>query len=180
MNEYLVITFLLIILNVIAIFILTNKSYFSTVVNISLFSLISALLYLMLKAPDVGLTEAAIGVCISTVILLACVTKLKEEKTKYKISFFGIIISLIFFVSMIYVSFYLPEFGSAKTAANSSEIINFYETNTEQLIGIKSIVAAILASFRGFDTFGETLVIFTAMLSVLMILKIKKRKVDHE
>ncbi len=37
--------------------------------------------------------------------------------------------------------------------------------------GLPNIVTAILASYRGYDTLGETAVIFTAGVAVLLILR---------
>ena len=37
--------------------------------------------------------------------------------------------------------------------------------------GIPNVVTSVLASYRGFDTLGETTVIFTAGIAVLMLLK---------
>ena len=38
-------------------------------------------------------------------------------------------------------------------------------------IGIPNIVTSVLASYRGYDTFGETIVVFTAGVAVLVLLK---------
>jgi hypothetical protein len=38
-------------------------------------------------------------------------------------------------------------------------------------IGIPNVVTSILASYRGYDTFGETVVVFTAGIAVLALLK---------
>ena len=37
-------------------------------------------------------------------------------------------------------------------------------------IGIPNVVTSILASYRGYDTFGETVVIYTAAIAVLVLL----------
>ena len=37
--------------------------------------------------------------------------------------------------------------------------------------GIPNVVTAVLASYRGYDTLGETTVIFTAGIGVLLLLK---------
>jgi multicomponent Na+:H+ antiporter subunit B len=37
--------------------------------------------------------------------------------------------------------------------------------------GIPNVVTSVLASYRGFDTLGETVVIFTAGIGVLLLLK---------
>ena len=35
----------------------------------------------------------------------------------------------------------------------------------------RNIVTSVLASYRGYDTFGETIVVFTAGVAVLVLLK---------
>ena len=37
-------------------------------------------------------------------------------------------------------------------------------------IGVPNIVTSVLASYRGYDTLGETVVIFTAGVAVLMLI----------
>ena len=37
--------------------------------------------------------------------------------------------------------------------------------------GLPNVVTAVLASYRGYDTLGETAVIFTAGIAVLLILR---------
>jgi multicomponent Na+:H+ antiporter subunit B len=49
-------------------------------------------------------------------------------------------------------------------------LTKYYIENTKNDIGIPSIVAAILASYRGFDTLGETSVILIAGIAVILIL----------
>jgi multicomponent Na+:H+ antiporter subunit B len=45
-----------------------------------------------------------------------------------------------------------------------------YIAGTESEFGLPNIVTAILASYRGFDTLGETAVIVTAALGVMALL----------
>ncbi|GAT77422.1 monovalent cation/H+ antiporter subunit B, partial [Ehrlichia ruminantium] len=49
-------------------------------------------------------------------------------------------------------------------------VASYYLENTSYYIGIPNVVTAILASFRGYDTFCETIVIFTAGLGVSLLL----------
>ena len=42
--------------------------------------------------------------------------------------------------------------------------------------GVPNIVTAVLASYRGFDTFGETTVVFTAAIGVMILLSGMRRK----
>ena len=45
-----------------------------------------------------------------------------------------------------------------------------YIERTDRDIGVPNMVTAILASYRGYDTWGETTVIFTACVGVMLLL----------
>ena len=47
--------------------------------------------------------------------------------------------------------------------------INWYDT------GVPNVVTSVLASYRGFDTLGETAVVFTAGLAVALLLGFGER-----
>ena len=42
--------------------------------------------------------------------------------------------------------------------------------------GVPNVVTAVLASYRGYDTLGETTVVFTAGIGVIALLRQRKRK----
>ena len=60
----------------------------------------------------------------------------------------------------------MPEFGSA-TAPAQTHVGPHYIEKSGSEIGIPNIVTSVLASYRGFDTFGEVAVVFTAAIGVL-------------
>jgi multicomponent Na+:H+ antiporter subunit B len=68
----------------------------------------------------------------------------------------------------------MPEFGAADTPANR-HVGKYYIENSLEETGVQNAVTAILASYRGYDTLGETYVIFTAGLAVLLILPTIRR-----
>ena len=47
-------------------------------------------------------------------------------------------------------------------------------------IGIPNVVTNILASYRGYDTFGEVIVIFTAGVAVIVLLSNIKTETDSK
>jgi hypothetical protein len=63
----------------------------------------------------------------------------------------------------------MPAFGDPAAPANSN-IGAAYVERTAREIAVPNIVTAVLASYRGFDTLGETMVIFTAGLGVMLLL----------
>ncbi len=70
---------------------------------------------------------------------------------------------------LVYVSADLPDRGDPAAPANvhiSPELVAV----TQRDIEIPNLVTAVLADVRGYDTLGETLVIFTAGLAVLLVL----------
>ncbi|QLK52479.1 DUF4040 domain-containing protein [Ehrlichia ruminantium] len=141
------------------------------VVMMSMFSFLMALLYLIMDAPDVAITEAAVGAGISTVLMLAALSLLKNDVVKKysKVKVFPMLIAISMFVSLLYAIPDLPLFGDPKSFANG-HVASYYLENTSYYIGVPNVVTAILASFRGYDTFCETIVIFTAGLGVSLLL----------
>lgn len=71
-----------IIMIVSAIFAILLKDLVAAVVAMGLVSLFASILYLLLAAPDVAMTEAAIGAGLSTVIFLYAVKKTANRKVQ--------------------------------------------------------------------------------------------------
>jgi multicomponent Na+:H+ antiporter subunit B len=86
----------------------------------------------------------------------------------------GIIIICFFAAFLFYAEGDMPAYGDLSAPANlhvSLDYIKgaFKETHTPDM------VTAVLADYRGYDTFGETTVIFTAGLICYMLLVAGKR-----
>ena len=67
-------------------------------------------------------------------------------------------------------SYDLPEIGLLSSPVHQ-HIVPDYILGSRDDIGIPNIVTSVLASYRGYDTFGETIVVFTAGVAVLVLLK---------
>ena len=59
-----------------------QKNLVSAVIASGVVSLIASILYLILAAPDVAMTEAAIGSALTTVVFLYAVNKIKKDKNE--------------------------------------------------------------------------------------------------
>ncbi len=80
---------------------------------------------------------------------------------------------------LIWASADLPDRADPNAPANrhlSPELT----TMTESEVVIPNIVSAILADFRSYDTLGETFVIFTAGLAVVLVLQRSRRETEEE
>jgi multicomponent Na+:H+ antiporter subunit B len=160
----------------ISIFLIKTRSLLSIVACLGFLNVIMSVSYLILDAPDVALTEAAVGGCASTVILYYTIIKLDNKPTlPIKIDWASAFSCLVLFCILVAIGFHIPDFGAIDNITNNY-VSSHYVRNSGQEIGIKSVVASILASYRGLDTFGETLVIAMGGISVAFILSKAKAK----
>ena len=67
---------------------------------------------------------------------------------------------------------HLPAFGSADNPANN-EVVGRYLENGLSETGAVNTVAGIILDYRAFDTFGESVVLFLAAVSVIALLRRK-------
>ena len=138
------------------------------------FSLICALIFLLLDGIDVSLTEAAVGAGISTILFLSTLKHTNVEiKASRKSSIPLVVLFLLTLSLLIYAISDLPDFGKSIVTTNS-EVTRHYINESKNEMGIPNMVTSILAGYRGFDTLGEVVVIFIAGISVLGILREKK------
>ena len=160
-------------------FLVREKNLKLSILWLSIFSILSCIIYLIMDAPDVAMTEAALGSCVTTVIFLKLAQICKEPSMESSIymKLIGFIISALFGAALIYAGQDLADYGTSGSAVQSG-VQGYYNANTYNEIGIPSFVAAILASYRGYDTLGETAVIFIAGLCVVMIMNTRSKGKD--
>ena len=158
-------------LAVIAIAIIRLKDLFAAVMLMGIFSLLSASLFTVMDAVDVAFTEAAVGAGISTLLMLATLslTTSQEEPEHSRPRPFALIVVVLTGVALIYGTFDMPHFGDPDAPIHHHVAPRYIE-RTEDEIGVPNMVTAVLASYRGYDTWGETTVIFTACVGVMLLL----------
>ena len=165
--------FLVSMMVVIAIFVLRTRKLFAAIVMSGAYSLISAAMFVNLDAVDVAFTEAAVGAGISTVLLLAAMARLPAEEKPHQASpvlMIGpLVICLVVGVMLMAAVIALPPFGAPDAPAHI-HVAPRYLAESDSALHIPNVVTTVLASYRGFDTLGETIVIFAAGLGVLLLL----------
>ena len=189
---YTVEVIVLAMLFVTAIAITRQRSLLPAVMLSGIFSLLGAGWMLVLDAPDVAFTEAAVGAGISMVLFLATLSVTTTEEKQVGRSWLALFVDGITGAVLVAATADMPREGDPDSAANRSPITQAYLHSAtkpeghgaEQAgdpshssgleifeVGIPNTVTTVLASFRGYDTMGETAVIFTAGYGVLMILR---------
>lgn len=142
----------------------------------AIYSLLSAALFASLDAGDVALTEAAVGAGISTILVLA-VLALADRHEHYtgKINWPALSVVTVTGACLIWAVADLPQFGEAANPVHN-HVAPYYIENAYADMGVPNMVAAVLASYRSIDTFGEVVVIFTAGLAVFSLLSAAPKK----
>ena len=143
---------------------------FAVVMLTGIFSLVSASLFVVWTAVDVAFTEAAVGAGISTLLMLAALAlTTRVEKRPAKRRTLPIAIVVATGAALIYGTLDMPDYGDPDAPANH-HVVPRYINDSQRETGVPNIVTAVLASYRGYDTLGETFVIFTAAIGVMILL----------
>jgi multicomponent Na+:H+ antiporter subunit B len=170
MTSVMINIFLVSLMVVIAVMVVRTHRLFAVIVMSGAYSLISAAMFVNLDAVDVAFTEAAVGAGISTVLLLAAMARLPAEEKPLKTNVIGpLAVVAIVGVLLVTAVVDLPAFGSADAPAHT-HVAPRYLAESDAKLHIPNVVTTVLASYRGFDTLGETIVIFAAGLGVLLLL----------
>jgi multicomponent Na+:H+ antiporter subunit B len=153
-----------------------QRNLFAVVVLFGIYSLLMATVLLALDAPDVAMTEAAVGAGVSTVLLLSALylTGSEEAKPLHR-PVLPLVLSVAVGGVLAYGTWDLPPFSDPQ-APIQVHVAPRYLAEAMAQTGVPNIVTAVLASYRGFDTLGEVVVVFTAGAGVIALLRRRKEK----
>ena len=146
------------------------RNLFAVVMLTGIYSLFAAVLYVVMDAVDVAFTEAAVGAGISTVLMLSTLSMTTDQEKVHKRPSL-LALALVFATGgvLIYGTFDMPRYGDVNAPIHQHVANRFIERSGAE-VGPPNIVTSVLASYRGYDTLGETAVVFTAAVGVLMII----------
>ncbi|WP_247004806.1 DUF4040 domain-containing protein [Halosolutus gelatinilyticus] len=155
------------------------RDVLAVIIVFGAYSLGMAILYTYLLAPDVAMTEAAIGAGVTTILLLLTIVRTSRPTTDRlveRIDVPALIVVSAFVVVLL--AAVLPEMYAVgvtdapiwgRGGVESPSV--YYIENTYEDTHVHNAVTSVLAAYRGFDTFGEAVVVFAAGVSTLLVLK---------
>ncbi|GAA0858204.1 DUF4040 domain-containing protein [Aliiglaciecola litoralis] len=163
---------LLVFLVIMAVSILHVRNLLAVSMLFGLYSLLVASVFMVLDAPDVAFTEAAVGTGIATVLMLAtlAVTRVTHEKKQKRVAYIPLLIVLATGSLLLYGTHDMSNLGDGNAPAHTHIAKRFIEQGQEET-GVPNLVTAVLASYRGFDTLGEVTVVLTAGFGILLLLR---------
>lgn len=175
----LIVILLLVMLIVIAVAVHNLRSLFGATMLFGLFSLVAALAYVILDAVDVALTEAAVGAGISTILMLGTLALTHQRvEARHKRHWAALCTVIFTGAVLLWATPEMPGFGDPMAPIHNHLAPHFLNESGKE-IGIPNVVTSILASYRGYDTLGEVIVVFSAGVGVLGLLGCGRREEDE-
>ncbi len=154
-----------------------TRNLFAVVVLSGIYSFLMATVLVALDAVDVAMTEAAVGAGASTVLLLGALRLCKSEEAKpAHRPWLPLVVAVSTGLLLVYGVMGLPDFADPQAPIHQHVVPRYLENEVD----VPNVVTAVLASFRGYDTLGETTVVFTAGAGIIALLRRRKsgRDVD--
>ncbi len=167
-----------------ALFALHAKDLLSALISCGIVGYGLVICFLLLKAPDLAIVQIVVET-ITLIIMVAVVldSTSRELKEKVSIEVKGIsyvntryvvnIIVVILFTALLLFFFsesidVLAPFGEHATRMSTA-----YIEHAADQTGSANLVTGVIFDFRGYDTLGEATILFTAVIGILTILRIK-------
>ena len=151
-----------------------TKNLLSSVISVGVVGFSLSIIFLMLGAPDIAITQVVVEILILVVLIRATITT-DNTAIEGPRDTFPFVSSLIFFGLFLMFAFFavqeLPKFGEPLMKVSKE----YLRTGAEKT-GATNIVTAILLDFRAYDTLGEATVLFTSIIGAFVILRRKGRK----
>lgn len=156
-----------------------TRALFAVVVLAGVYSFLLGAVLFALDAVDVAMTEAAVGAGVSTVLLLSALSLCRTEEARpARRPWVPLAVSLGTALLLVYGTLGLPLPSDPHAPVHTHVVPRYLEQGPDET-GIPNIVAAVLASYRGYDTLGEVTVVFTAGIGVIALLRRRRAKEER-
>jgi multicomponent Na+:H+ antiporter subunit B len=175
-TEALVIHALLLMMAAVVVVLGRSRNLFAVVVLGGVYSFMMATVLVAMDAVDVSMTEASVGAGISTVLLLGALYLCDSQEAKpIRKPWLPASVAVGVGALLVYGSMGLPMFADASAPIHRHVAPQYLQQAVPQT-GVPNVVTAVLASYRGYDTLGETTVVFTAGAGVVALLRRRRGK----
>jgi multicomponent Na+:H+ antiporter subunit B len=160
-----------------ALYAIHAKDLLSSVIACGIVGYSLVICFLLLKAPDLAIVQIVVDT-ITLIIMVAVVLDSSREELFSKADTQGYINSAIAgILILILLYFFVLSIQSLDVLGKGSlRMAHYYIEGAAQKTGSANLVTGVVFDFRGYDTMGEAVVLVTAVLGVLTILRLKGKK----
>jgi multicomponent Na+:H+ antiporter subunit B len=157
-----------------ALYAIHAKDLLSSVIACGIVGYSLVICFLLLKAPDLAIVQIVVDT-ITLIIMVAVVLDSSREELYSKPDIQGYISAVLAItLTVILLFFFIISIQSLDILGKSSlRMAYHYIEGAAQKTGSANLVTGVVFDFRGYDTMGEAVVLVTAVLGVLTILRIK-------
>ena len=78
---------------------------------------------------------------------------------------------------LVYGTFDMPDWGDPRSPA-ATHVSPYYLEHSLEHAATPNVVTTVLADYRGYDTLGETTVIFTAGMACILLLRRQRKRLE--
>ncbi|MFB0526351.1 MAG: hydrogen gas-evolving membrane-bound hydrogenase subunit E [bacterium] len=154
------------------------KDLLSSVVAVGAVGLGLSVAFLILKAPDLAITQLVVEILCLIILIRATIRRDIPTLNRRK-EVIGSIIVLLFIGGFLFFAYRalkdLPSFGHPIMRVSQN-----YLAQGLKKAGATNLVSSVILDFRAYDTLGEATVLFTAVIGVLAVLRrIGRKKVNE-
>lgn len=159
-----------------AIFSLEARDLLSAVIAYGIVGFGLVILFMILQAPDLALVQIVVETITLIIMIAVILNSTREElKTRSKRTAIYVVGALVFIGLFLYffnrVTGTLSVFGE-----HELRMAKAYIQPGAQRTGSANLVTGVIFDFRGYDTLGEATILFTAVIGVMTVLRLKGRK----
>jgi multicomponent Na+:H+ antiporter subunit B len=160
-----------------ALYAIHAKDLLSSVIACAIVGYSLVICFLLLRAPDLAIVQIVVDT-ITLIIMVAVVINSSREESYSKLDTQGYISAVTGIIILgILLYFFTVSIQTLDVLGKSSlRMAKYYIEGAAQKTGSANLVTGVVFDFRGYDTMGEAVVLVTAVLGVLTILRIKGKK----
>ncbi len=141
----------------------------SSVIAVGAVGLGLSMAFLILKAPDLAITQLVVEILCLIILIRATINKdlpvIRDGRWFFNTS--STLLFIAVFLTLVYLGLReLPVFGQP-----IMRVAQEYINNGLEKTGATNIVASIILDYRGYDTLGEATILFTAVIAVLAVIR---------
>ena len=160
-----------------ALYAIHAKDLLSSVIACGIVGYSLVICFLLLKAPDLAIVQIVVDT-ITLIIMVAVVLDSSREELYSKPDKQGYVFAVIaILLTVILLYFFAISIRSLDGLGKSTlRMASHYIEGAAQKTGSANLVTGVVFDFRGYDTMGEAVVLVTAVIGVLTILRLKGKK----
>jgi multisubunit Na+/H+ antiporter MnhB subunit len=156
-----------------------TKNLLSSVICVGAIGFGASILFLLLRAPDIAMTQIVIEILGLIILIRATISRdltfISGDREFFK-TIASIVVVVVICIVGVFSLHSMPKFGEPIFADSDDSASQTYIKDGLEKTGAPNIVSSVILDFRAYDTLGEATVLFTSIIGVTVIMRTRSRK----